>query len=422
MKFRRFTCIITVHILCFMLQGALGETLITQRVLVDDRNEACQTFKQAHPNVEFTAGFEYYSATETYLDALSKSHFDLFGISTNVYDCREVMEKGSCADLSKSDVVQVALARMHAPIREQLKYDVKVYGIPTGISFSAFSWCDDAFQAAGLSEADVPNTYPQLLDFLDSWIGRIKVDPIDNISVNNMFDETYYGKGSYVRYLLDILMDCYVTQCEYAGEPMQFDKPEFRELLDRTKTVGEALYDAEPRRKGKMQLFSNTLNCWSYHEIDDGLSHVIPMRLREDQPALIKAQMDMLCVGADGGQSDLALAYLENALNHMDQYAQTFAFTDSDPLERADLESQIADQQDRIDETRRNLENLDKNAPTRAELENDLLNQTQMLQKMQSDEYRYFIPNGWQTTRPMHICSISRPLAPLVTGRRQAGI
>jgi hypothetical protein len=305
------------------------------------------------------------------------------------------MEKGYCADLSRSKAVQKALSRMHTPIWEQMMYDSRVYGIPIGISFSAFSWCADAFKAAELSDKDVPATYPQLLDFLDKWIDRIRTNPENNISVNNMFDETLYGKGSYVRYLLVILMDCYVTQCEYAGEPMRFDTPEFRALLNRTKTVGDALYDAEPQKKGKMQLFCNSLGGWGYHEMDDGLSHVIPMRITEDQPALIKAQADILCVGADAGQPELTLAYLENTLTHMDQYARTFAFADSVPLEREGLEGEILDQQARIVKTQHMLERSDLDSFTRADLNNDLSKQTQMLLKMQTDEYRYFISPEW---------------------------
>lgn len=421
MKFRCYTCLMIMLILCFAQQSALGETLITQRVLVDDRNEACQTFRQAYPNVEFTADYEYYSTTETYLDALYKSRFDLFEMSTSTYDCREIMEKGYCANLSESEAVQEALSRMHAPIREQLEYDGRIYGVPTDISFSAFSWCADAFHAAGLSEADVPATYPQLMDFLEAWIKRIKANPENNISINNMFDETLYNKGSYVRYLLEILMDCYVMQCEYAGEPIKFDTPEFRELLERTKTIGKALYDAEPRKKGTMRLFSNTLTCWSFHEIDDGLSHVIPMRITEDQPALIKAQMDILCVGASGGQPVLALAYLENVLNHMDQYARTFVFTDSTPLERSGLESEIADQQTRIDETRRKLKNLKLDDSTRAELENDLSKQTKVLEHMQTDEYRYFISPEWLADYQAHANLLYFPAPGAFGGDTDAG-
>lgn len=420
MKFRRLACLMIVLVLCCAQISALGETLMTQRVSLDDWDEAYRAFIQSHPNVKFAADNTYYGATEPFLHALDGNRFDLFTMSTATYDCQAIMEKGYCADLSQSEAVKEALSRMHAPIREQLMRDGKVYGVPTRIAFSAFSWCQDAWDAAGLSEAEVPATYPQLLDFLESWIARIKAKPMNDISVNSMFDETLYGKGSYVRYLLKTLTDCYILQCEYAGGPVAFDTPEFRELLTRTKTVGETLYEAEPILKGKMQLFTNGIGGWSYFEMDDGLSHVIPLRITEDQPALIKAQVDMLCVGAGAKQPELALAYVESAASHMDEYARTFAFTDSVPLERTGLENDIADQQARIAKTQRGLEDPQLNASARAQLESDLSNQTQVLQEIQTEEWRYLISPEWLADYQAHANLLYFPAPGAFGGDTQA--
>jgi hypothetical protein len=216
-------------------------------------------------------------------------------------------------------------------------------------------------------------------------------------------------------------MDCYILQCEYAGEAIRFDTPEFRELLMRTKTVGEALFEAEPRQKGKMRLFSNTLTGWSYQEIDDGLSHVIPMRITEDQPALIKAQVDMLCAGANGGQPELALNYVENAAQHMDEYAKTFAFTDSVPLERTGLESDIADQQARVAQTKRKLEDPQLDTTARARLERDLSRQTQVLQEIQTEEWRYLVSLQWLEDYKAHAYLLYFPPPGIFGGDTQAG-
>jgi hypothetical protein len=421
MKFRRFACLMTILVLCCVQLGALGEKMMTQGVSLGDWNEAYQAFLKANPNVAFAADNEYYGTMEPFLHALDGNRPDLFTMSTAFFDCQAIMEKSYCADLSQSEAVKEALSRMHAPIREQLMRDGKVYGIPTQLSFSAFSWCKDAWDAAGLSEAEVPATYSQLLDFLESWIIRIKAKPMEDISIENMFDETLYGKGTYVQYLLGTLMDCYILQCEYAGEAIRFDTPEFRELLMRTKTVGEALFEAEPRQKGKMRLFSNTLTGWSYQEIDDGLSHVIPMRITEDQPALIKAQVDMLCVGANGGQPELALNYLENAAQHMDEYAKTFAFTDSVPLERTGLESDIADQQARVAQTKRKLEDPQLDTTARARLERDLSRQTQVLQEIQTEEWRYLVSLQWLEDYKAHAYLLYFPPPGIFGGDTQSG-
>lgn len=334
--------------LCFLTSSALGETLYTHHVSVDPQwTGAYEPFAMEHPGVAFAFNDDFYYTTEEFLHALNTSSpkFDMFQMNTDAFDCQGIMAMGYCADLSESQVVQEALSRMHAPIREKLMADGMIYGIPHSITFSTFSWCQDAWDAAGLTEADVPTTYSQLLDFLENWIKRIEKQPEKDISVNNMFDETLYGPYSYTYYLLNILMDTYVTHCERAGVPVRFDVPVFRELLDRTKTVGEALYKAEPKKKGKMQLFDNGLSGYTLFGTQEGMSHVIPLRITEDQPLLIKALMDLYCVGADSERKELATAYVESALTHMDthteEYTRAYVFTDSQPLERADLESDI---------------------------------------------------------------------------------
>ena len=69
---------------------------------------------------------------------------------------------------------------------------------------------------------------------------------MDHISVINTFDEEQYGDHSYILFLTRLLIENHMLQCSYAGEPLHFDTPLFRELLARCQSIGRQLYFQPP--------------------------------------------------------------------------------------------------------------------------------------------------------------------------------
>ena len=54
-----------------------------------------------------------------------------------------------------------------------------------------------------------------------------------------------------------MLIENYIMQLQYAGEPLRFENDTLVSLLERVKEVGEAIYYSEPVTKGSMQLIDN---------------------------------------------------------------------------------------------------------------------------------------------------------------------
>lgn len=393
MRRRKRAACLMLGLMLMTVSAAKGEALNGLGVYDSKKSPAYTSFQAAHPGVSLEDKGGYCEGTDGYIAALvsAQAPFDLIGLSTHQVDWRRLAKEGYLADLSGSQAIQSALGRMPESLRQAVSMDGKVYGLPVSIAFTGLRWCGEAWAAAGLTEADVPTTYPELLDFLDAWAQRIQKAPMPDISVNNLFDESLYSVGSYTEYLTSLLVESVILQSEYAGEKPRFDTPEIRALLDRAKLIGEKLYAAEPRKKGSMALFHNSINSWTLYGIHDTLTHEIPLRLTLEQPALFQVSLGILCAGASSAQPDLAIAYIENKADHLEDYARTYLYLDSPPLERGDLEEQFQDQQGWIDESTRMLSVLDPNDPAYTEYAASLAQQKEMMEYIHTDEYRFLI-------------------------------
>ena len=336
---RLTTLLLGAALLLTLAPAAWGETLYTHGISTNRNDPGAAAFKDAHPQVNFVSDDKWYGSTEELIEGLSKQpKRDLFYADSLCQNLDAILTPAYCADLTGSATVRAIVERMHPVIQEQVMRDGKIYAIPTWVSFSSLSWCQDAWDAAGLTAEDVPTTYVELLDFLERWVERIKKEPLPEIHVENRFDETIYGKHTYTSWLLEILIKTYILQAKYAGEVPDFDAPAFRALVERSVAVGRALYQHEPLKKGqgrmpRMRLFTNNILSYTYLEMEDGFSHVIPLRITADQPALYEASLHIYCAGADGANPALALEFLDAAASHLEDIVQDLVFTDGEPLD-----------------------------------------------------------------------------------------
>ncbi len=104
-----------------------------------------------------------------------------------------------------------------------------------------------------------------------------------------------------------------------------------------------------------MQLFDNSLSSYGIPSRQWRLFPCHALRISADQPALHKATARLLCLGSDSANQELATRYLEHAITHLSSYAGTYAFMDSQPLMRENLDKDIDEQKQRIDKTRNQL-------------------------------------------------------------------
>lgn len=285
-------------------------------------------FVEQHPDVKIhTDSTVYYNTLQVLNGFLTgELPYDVFTLNTSSFNIRSLMEKGYLAPLTGNESIQSAVESMYAPFREQLSYDGVLYGVPYGCSISYYAYDPEAWAAAGFTEADVPSSFTDYLDFLERWIDRIQADPEDDIRICGYFDEGQYGAHSYVLYLVQLLVDNHILQSNGSHQPLRFDTAEMKNLLERCQSIGKALYACEPVQAGTYSLFDNASSPQS-------LRYYVPLRLTEDQPILIKATIFAGFINVRSQEIDLSREYLAQQLQQMNDGEKVYFYPDAQPVE-----------------------------------------------------------------------------------------
>ena len=241
-------------------------------------------------------------------------------------------------DLSGSAVIREHVGRMMPWAQELVTApDGSIRALPVTGSVRCFSVRRDGWAAAGFTEADVPQSYGELLLFLEGWCDRLEQAPDQPARV---CDLTYWNTGeascNHGYWLMELLLTSHALQCDHAGQPLRFDTPEFIEAARRTREVARRLYRLEPRgsRAEKLPvLFHNALNMGrpGNDDLDYELSWAVPMRLNASQPPLMLVQTELLVIPADAPQPELALRFLENRVRHIPWFSGAELFADFAP-------------------------------------------------------------------------------------------
>ncbi len=242
---------------------------------------------------------------------------DLYAFPTYGVDFYTMKDTGILEDLSKSEVIRQAVSQMRPEIQELVtNKDGEIVALPTGGWIQPLYWRQDAWDAAGLTAGDVPQSYTELLDFCEKWAERVEKHKEKEVCLTTF----QFSSDTYINWLLTILVNTWEMQQHYAGETLNFDTPEFIALLERTKKVGKLLKKAEPSQKkckNMMILFraqeGSSVDGLFNGGRDYGLSHSIPFRITRDQPALMRSFTGLQVLRKGSVWTQEAIRYLEEA-------------------------------------------------------------------------------------------------------------
>ena len=300
--------IILLILCCVMLVGcAFADEPVTLRLYEID---ARTSFLKNHPNLKVVdvSGDPFGSKVKL---LKSENCPDALMLRTASDDFQALRRAGLLNDLSSSDEITRIICRMPHWVQYEVVSEYgHIYGLPILHHIYPFHWNREAWKAAGLSREDAPQSYAELLDFLEKWIEN----PVDTVCISHLTRwNTGTVKYNYCYWLMEFLLQSWEMQQRYAQEGVDFNHRELIALAERTRTVGLALYKAEPRNKSKLpELFENCLNGMGYPVQDYGMSCTIPMRITEDQPALCKASMSIAVIPSSSAHPEEALLLLED--------------------------------------------------------------------------------------------------------------
>lgn len=352
--------------------GALGETIVTYGGAFPDTNTGYQNFLADHPDITVTWSDTVYPSASAFLSAMLTREFacDLFVQGTNEANWSDMMQKGYCLDLSGSDVLQAAVKRMHPYIAAQARYEGRLYAIPMRINFMYYQINQETWSDAGLTVDDVPQSFPEFLDFLSQWCEHMEDGTEADIGVLGGWDYETYSASSYTAWLSNLLIDEVMMQEQYAGETLSFNSPELIDLLERCASVGKRIYALEPRNCTSC-LFEQT----SYGVWPESGSNIVFLRLNQTQPRLMKATTYLWAVNASTLNPEKCIDLLEKVVigtDSSDACDDLFLYQDAQPRVSPTYEADLAKWTAKKEETAKRLQDQTIDVDLKTTLQDDL--------------------------------------------------
>lgn len=361
--FRRVVCfVLLITLLCVPTIFADGETSATTLRIYPgpfEWHDGVEAFRQAHPEVtlEGVPNTEQVFNTSEFVGKLITREYDndLFMVSSFTIDYRPIMEKGYCLDLSGSQALRDAVARMHPVIAQEAFQDGKLLGLPMCIFFDYLVIQPKGWEAAGYDSEDVPQSYPELLALLEEVCDRMEGGELENFRVYPSVASTQeeFTPMSYAGYFADWLLREFQLQCQLAEISPDFTDPELVELLERTVEVSRRLYDLESYMfgaDGESQVEYSLIINGDQQNWPKAYENMLFLRLNASQPRAICSYIEMMMVYAGTEYPELAVEYLESLApyGNSPEYAPALLYADAEPIVQHAYEVSINTYQQRI--------------------------------------------------------------------------
>lgn len=374
-------------LLCLFSSARAEVTLKLNGVSIDSISD----FRMHHNNVILEEeNYQYYSTTSELTSDLLLGAFDydVFELSNSRMDYRVIMEKGYCLDLSSSVVIQNAMQRLHPVFAQQCIMDGKIFAIPYAIQLNYLAISHSVLAKSGIEYVQIPSTFPEFLDFLELWILYLKDNPDCDVALLGMAhwgDASFYDTDSYTTFLVDLLLENYMMQMEYAGKALTFKEEELLPLLNRCYQIGYELYLYDPGVQTKHSILQVVTN------IALGDYEYLSLRLNGIQPNLMQVFVNLYAVNSETQSPELCIELMEAlCLNNSPMY-NTYMFQDAEPLLDPQYDSRVARMQELIQDTQRELNQDSLDASYRAELEYRLERQMNNLQNLLENESEKYL-------------------------------
>lgn len=328
---------------------------------------------------------------------------DLFALWLSYSNFEALCQKGYAGDLSGSAALTEAIAQMYPQVRELLQKDGKLYAFPRYLSGTSFGYCPKLFEKIGLSEADVPKNYGELLAFIDRW----EAEYAEQYPELTLFENP--DKLDLKGELFGAIFSNYVYDCERRGEELRFDTPRFRDLLSRLENTdfsgfkqptpeesqgassGVVAVTMVSSSDGEIQntaLFTRYQDAvLSDYNFDNGYEPM-PLALDADSDPLIAVDLGVLMLNAASPNADLALQFLEYYAQHMPAALRANLMpAANEPVRDPAYDATRADLQNQLDELNEALEKA-RGTAGEQELKLQVESMEKTLEMIKKQEYR----------------------------------
>ena len=238
----------------------------------------------------------------------------VIGLSTNAFGA--MMDRGFLTDLSGSEKLVSEVQKMYPAFREAVEKDGKLMALPVQISGEGLGYNEKVWEKLGLTEAELPRTWNQLLDLLETLPDKLEGTEFRAFSL-------FFTQQDIRRGLASSVMLQYSLMRPDAG----FNTPELQQLMDRisrlnlggldvlTDEESESINDRYEELGGNKEALLSLYTSMAvagYYENYQALA----LRFEEGEAPILPAEMTVAFINPFSQHLPEAMAYLESMSAH----------------------------------------------------------------------------------------------------------
>ena len=274
-----------------------------------------QAYVAAYPQALVTCSENYYSSLEQFTNAMVAGNgaVDVLRLDSDYSPLTRLIEKGYALDLSAYPDLVNLVNSMDPNLTKICMKDGKLYGVPVEMSSSAFGYNKQALEKLGLTEADLPKTFMEFLDFVDNW----QYDYGEEHSDLMLLDS-----GSVKESIINWIMTNYIADLTRKGESITFDTELFRKLMSKVDSIDFS--ELEAPTDGDKEAYYNRTGLFTMYA---GVTYpgqyrydmkFMPMPMDEGMDPLYPVTLQVMIINPRTTHLEQAVQYLTTYAKNLD--------------------------------------------------------------------------------------------------------
>ena len=295
---------------------------------------------------------------------------DVYVLSYSSSEFKALRDRGYLMDMSGEAEIAEATERMYPYLRDAMKKNGKIIGVPVSLSGEGFGLNKHVFNELKLTEEELPKTWDQLLDWLPVMYARLEGTDFTLV-------DSYMDSWSFRFQMIRMILNQYQVWMDSKGESYDFNTPLLKNLLQRVNDLDcEALgikeeVDYEAMNADSYVYHEALLSNSSLYGISSySYTMILPLGFDEES-RLLPISVDVAFVNPYSEHPEEAKDYLKTVLKKMENNMQYVFFTDkTEPVPSPYAEESQKYYDEYIAEMKKKLEKAE--GEEKAELEEEL--------------------------------------------------
>ncbi len=246
------------------------------------------------------------------------AYTDVYILPYDASDFRALRRRQYLADLGGNREIAEATGRLYPFVRDAVKQDGKIIAVPVGLTGDGISINLHAWEKLGRTEAELPGTWDQFLDWLDMLPESLKGTDVTVAG-------TTADRQGFRAVLIGYLVEMYQIRMEKEGGDYSFNTPMLRGLLRRIADLDYEALCPETVSETATEVKESLLDVDGFKGIT-GAGRNVPLALafEEGETPIIPVSLFAAFVNPYSEHQEEAkefLALVLKKLNHAGEYS-----------------------------------------------------------------------------------------------------